>query len=101
MRTLAPLLFLPLLAGCGASQWDYLTSFGSPARPAIAQPASAQPAAISRATAPPAPAQPDPFCLAVAKNDASGAGFDQATQGKVALRSYQQCVGIFGPLAAK
>jgi hypothetical protein len=96
MRALVLLLLLPLLAGCGASQWDYLTSFGSPARPAIAQPAP-----ISRAAPPPAGTQPDPFCLAVAKNDASGAGFDQATEGKVALRSYQQCVGIFGPLAAK
>jgi hypothetical protein len=101
MRALTVIALLPLLAGCGSSEWDYLTSFGSPARPAAtaaARPA-ARPAATQAATA--APAQPDPFCLGVAKNDATTGGFDQPTEGKVALRSYQQCVGIFGPMATK
>ena len=33
--------------------------------------------------------------------DATANGFDQATQGRVAIRSYQQCVGIFGNQAGK
>jgi hypothetical protein len=94
MRVIALLLALPLLAGCAAGDWDYLTSFGTSER-AEAAPAP-KPETVARTT--PAPAQPAPnaFCLAVARQDATGNGFDTATQAKVAQRSYLQCVGIFG-----
>jgi hypothetical protein len=103
MRILSVLVFLPLLAGCSGGDWDYLFHFGNdtkeagePAPPpkvaAAAPPAGAQPAQ--------APA-PDPFCLAVAKEDATESGFDTATENRVALRSYQQCVQIFGANAGK
>ena len=94
MRALALLLLLPLLAACSAGDWDYLTSFGNAKRAQALAPA---PAAIARA----APAQPAPnaFCVAVAKQDATGNGFDTATQQRVAVSSYQQCVGVFGNVA--
>ncbi len=103
MRVLVLLFALPLLAGCGAMDWDYLTSFGSSKRAEADAPA-APPARIAQtapAGAQPAPPAPDPFCLGVAKQDATTGGFDAATQGKVAIRSYQQCVGLYGASAGK
>jgi hypothetical protein len=99
MRVPLLLIALPLLAGCTDADWNRLMSFGGGSdNPA----ASAQ---MARAAPAPAPAQaaaaPDPFCLGVAKQDATTNGFDQATQGRVAIRSYQQCVGIFGNQAGK
>jgi len=56
------------------------------------------PAAAAPATAAPAQtaAAPDPFCLGIARQDAMSNDFDTGTQQKVAARSYQQCVQIFG-----
>jgi len=92
MRLPVLLLLLPLLAGCARGDWDYLTSFGT-SREAQARPA---PQTVARAAEAPAQPAPDPFCLAVARQDASAKGFDAATEARVAQRSYLQCVGIFG-----
>jgi hypothetical protein len=104
----ALIALLPLLAGCSAGDWDYLTHFGSDskaeapaAQPRIAE-ARPQPAPAAPAGAQPGQAQPpDPFCLAVAREDATGGGFDTATENRVALRSYQQCIQLFGLGAGK
>lgn len=109
MRIFAVLLLVPLLGGCARGDWEYLTSFGAPRKavaPAPAAPVTATraaPTTVARAApvqAASAPA-PDPFCMAVAKQDAMENGFDPATQGKVALRSYQQCVQVFGSVAER
>jgi hypothetical protein len=107
MRVLVLLLALPLLAGCTDAGWNRLMTFGGTDNPvAPAQVAQAAPAKIAQmaptpAGAQPAPPAPDPFCLGVAKQDATTSGFDAATQGRVAIRSYQQCVGLFGASAGK
>ena len=96
MRALPLLLILPLLAGCSGIDWASLTHFGSDSRPP-ARAASPSQVASQELAAAPAPAQPpNEFCLAVAKQDATENGFDTATQQKVAVRSYQQCVQLFG-----
>jgi hypothetical protein len=94
MRVCAILLVLPFLAACSGVNWDSLTSFGTSERPQAAAPA---PVSVARAAA----AQPAPnaFCMAVARQDATGNGFDTATQQRVAISSYQQCVGVFGNVA--
>lgn len=89
------LLFLPLLAGCTDADWDHLMTFASQDRSEVTQAAVAAPAP---AAAPPAaaPGAPNAFCLDMARQDATGNSFDEATQKRVALRSYQQCVALFG-----
>ena len=65
----------------------------------------AEPAPRPVAQAAPAPAAPartvaaagtNPFCASVAKQDSERNDFDAATQQGVFVRSYQQCVTIFG-----
>jgi hypothetical protein len=93
MRVLA-LLLLPLLAGCTDADWSHLMSFGgSRDRQEVTRAAAAAPAPAPAAAAAPAS---NTFCMGVAQQDATGNGFDQTTQQRVALRSYQQCVAIFG-----
>jgi hypothetical protein len=112
MRLIPVLVLLPLLAGCTDSDWNRLLSYGGSGR---AEPAPAQVATVPRAPAPtPAPSAPvasapapgttaaatlDPFCLGIARQDATTHDFDTGTQQKVAARSYQQCVQIFGTAA--
>jgi hypothetical protein len=91
MRVLTLLLVLPLLAACSADDWNYLTSFGA-SKPAEAEVAAA-PATVPAASAPPAA---NAFCVGVAKQDATSNGFDTATQQRVAVNSYRQCVAVFG-----
>ncbi len=100
MRILALVAVLPLLAGCTDGDWRRLTSFGSTDRQDVA--AAAEPMAVP-APAPAAPAGPgpNPFCLGVARGDTSGHGFDQATESRVATRSYSQCVALFGAETGK
>ena len=95
MRVCVILLILPFLAACSGLDWDHLTSFGTSERAQAAAPA---PVSVARAAAPAQPA-PNAFCMAVAKQDATGNGFDTATQQRVAVSSYQQCVGVFGTVA--
>jgi hypothetical protein len=101
MRVLPLFVLLPLLAGCSSSDWDHLFRFGNDtdeaAAPAPKVAAAAPPAGAQPAQAP----SPDPFCLAVAKEDATENDFDTATENRVALRSYRQCVQIFGANAGK
>jgi hypothetical protein len=109
MRVLTLMALLPLLAGCSNGTWDYLTHFGSdPGQASKPEPRAAtqvppnQTASAAPAGAQPGQAQPpDPFCLAVAREDASENGFDSATEGRMAVRSYTQCIQIFGPNAGK
>jgi hypothetical protein len=101
MRISVLLLVLPLLAGCSDIDWNHLTSFGSPSDDAAdpAGVASAAPAAAApvpgQTSAASSPAAPNAFCLGVARQDATGNGFDTATQQRVAQRSYAQCVVLF------
>jgi hypothetical protein len=87
-----------LLAGCTDADWDRAMNYGgaaeqdeAPARPprpvAVAAPATV-------AAAPAAPSNAD-FCRSVATQDATGNGFDQATQQRVFAQSYSQCVAIY------
>ena len=102
MRRWMLVLVLPFLAGCTDADWNKLLSFGpsgngqstAQARPATV--ATAAPAAIAAPAPAPAPAQPNPFCLGVARQDATTNDFDTPTQQKAAVESYQQCVAIFG-----
>jgi hypothetical protein len=99
MRAWTLVALVPLLAGCTDADWNRLLGFGD-ARPAPAAArraavATAAPAPAAAAPAPTAP-QPDPFCLGIARQDAMSHDFDTATQQKTAVRSYQQCVEIFG-----
>jgi hypothetical protein len=82
------------LAGCTDTDWDHALSYAGvgnrqvaeaePVVPAQAAPAAAQPAADNS------------FCQAVAIQDASGNGFDDATRQRMVRRSFQQCVAMFG-----
>ena len=104
MRRLALLaVVLPVLAGCSDGDWNNAMSYvgmGAPSTAdrsagdiAVAQP----PAQAQQASAAPGGASvPNAFCVGVAKQDATVTGFDPATQQKVATRSYQQCVAVFG-----
>ena len=43
--------------------------------------------------------QPNAFCMSVATQDAGGNDFDPATQQRVFVQSYRQCVAVFGDAA--
>jgi hypothetical protein len=94
-----------LLSACTDQDWNHALSYvGANDQPAAAAPAPQRPApqpAAARA-APPAPVQQaqapklNSFCENVAKQDSEGNDFDAPTQQRVFIRSYQQCVAIFG-----
>jgi len=111
------LIFCLVLAGCTDADWDHALNYVYPApddADATAdqfQPATAAadntasiPSATVAATAAPntaaipstpaGPANAD-FCRAVATQDATGSGFDPATQQRVFARSYGQCVAMY------
>jgi hypothetical protein len=103
---LALAVSLPL-AACSSGDLDYLTSFGSAPNedeevvaeaPATASSAPQQVAAAQPATtAAQAPAM-DPWCSRVMSADVAMAqrnGLDQATQQRMAVTSYRQCLTIF------
>jgi hypothetical protein len=93
MRIPILLFVLPLLAGCSDADWSHLMSFdGSRDRQEVSE------AAAPTAPAPVAAAAPasNAFCMGVAQQDATSNGYDPATQSRVALQSYRQCVAIFG-----
>jgi len=101
-----------LLSACTDADWAHTMNFiGVPdttQRPAPQPRAAARvrpaPAAansgMTAQTAQAAPAAgPNPFCASVAKQDSERNAFDAATQQGVFVRSYQQCVTIFGNTA--
>ncbi len=51
---------------------------------------------IAAAPAPAAAAPPNPFCVGIARQDATTQDFDAATQQKIAVQSYQQCMALYG-----
>ena len=102
------------LSACSDQDWSHALTFaglgGSPENPppppaAPARPqAAAQPAPVTAQAAPapvPEGAQPQPnaFCVSVATQDAGGNDFDPATQQRVFVQSYRQCVAVFGDVA--
>ena len=109
LAVLALAVSLPLGA-CSSGDLDYLTSFGSTpnddeeviAEAAPSQPASQTATPRQVASAPPAapagaPAM-DPWCSQVMTADVAMAqrnGLDQATQQRMAVTSYRQCLTIF------
>ena len=101
-----------LLSACTDADWAHTMNFiGVPdttqrptppprpmARTMPAPVAANSGAATQTAQAAPA-AGPSPFCASVAKQDSERNAFDAATQQSVFVRSYQQCVTIFGNTA--
>lgn len=110
IRTAALIPVAFLLSACSDQDWNHALAYaglgGSHQEAGKAQPAAAaQPAtAMTAQTAQAAPApipdgaqpQPNAFCESVASQDAGGNDFDPATQRRVFVQSYQQCVAIFG-----
>jgi len=98
-----------LLSACTDADWSRNMSFiglddgrDQAVRPA----AKAEPRPVAQAAPRPvaqaAPVQANgvnPFCAAVARQDADGHGFDAQTQQGIFVRSYQQCVTVFGNVA--
>lgn len=93
------------LAACSSGDLDYLTSFGGSSSDDEQVVAPAPQTAASRqvASAQPAPAQAapamNPWCSQVMTADVAMAqrnGMDQATQQRMAVASYRQCLAIFG-----
>jgi hypothetical protein len=77
----------------GLDDTDQATAQAAPQPVAqVTPPPGAQPAPAQTAQA----ATPNSFCAAVAKQDAERNDFDATTQQGVYVRSYQQCVTIFG-----
>ena len=108
---LAAALFL---SACSEQDWNHALTFtglGDSRENPSPPPAAARPAPVTAqaapATAQPAPAampegaqpQPNAFCMSVATEDASGNDFDPATQQRVFVQSYRQCVAVFGDVA--
>ena len=106
MKKHIALAFCLFAAGCSDTDWDRALNYVYPAPDDadLTSDASPQPAARPRpvttvaapetAAAPAAPANAD-FCRAVATQDATGNGFDPATQQRVYARSYGQCVAMY------
>jgi uncharacterized lipoprotein YajG len=90
MRAVIVAASLFLLAGCSAMP-DNLFSFDTPQDDAVAEAAPA-PQQQAAAVVPPN----DSLCRAVAQQDATGNGFDQPTQARVAQQSYAQCMALHG-----
>lgn len=106
LAVLALAVSLPLGA-CSSGDLDYLTSFGSTPNDdeeAIAEAAPSQASAPPQQVASAPPAAPagapamDPWCSQVMTADVAMAqrnGLDQATQQRMAVASYRQCLVIF------
>jgi hypothetical protein len=95
-----------LVSGCSDQDWNHALTFaglgGAHDNAPDAQPvANAAPAPrTAQVTTAPIPegAQPQPnaFCESVASQDTQGNNYDPATQRRVFVQSYQQCVAVFG-----
>jgi hypothetical protein len=105
------------LAACSSGDLDYLTSFGSarsddeevvaevPPPPSETLSQTAAPRQVAAAQPGTPSAQPpamDPWCSQVMSADVAMAqrnGLDQATQQRMAVTSYRQCLAIFAGAA--
>jgi hypothetical protein len=95
-----------LVSGCSDQDWNHALTFtglGHENAPDAQPVARAAPAPMRAqvASAPiPEGAQPQPnaFCESVASQDAQGNNYDPATQRRVFVQSYQQCVAVFGDI---
>ena len=104
LRLAAALAVAISLSACTDANWSHTMSFIGVDDTSQAGPAP-RPVARRAVPAPAAPAQTaqvagaNPFCASVAKQDSERNAFDAATQQGVFVRSYQQCVTIFGNTA--
>ena len=104
LRLVAVLAAAVSLSACTDTDWSHTMSFIGVDDTTQARPAP-RPVARRAAPAPVAPAQTaqvaggNPFCASVARQDSERNVFDAATQQGVFVRSYQQCVTIFGNTA--
>lgn len=92
LRLLTCLCALVLLCGCGSLR-GLLSYSGARQAPPAAPVAAVQAPPPAQAAAP----QPDEWCMRVAANEraqAASDGFDAATQDRVTLQSYRQCVAL-------
>ena len=94
-----------LLSACSDADWSHNMSFIGLDDSATANVTTPDPAPRPMAQTAPRPVATaqttqanglNPFCGAVARQDTEGHGFDAATQQGVYVRSYQQCVTVFG-----
>jgi len=100
LRHIAALAAAVSLSACTDADWSQTMSFVGVDDTSQAEPAPRPVARVAAAPAAPARttqvAGANPFCASVAKNDSERNDFDAATQQGVFVRSYQQCVTIFG-----
>jgi hypothetical protein len=97
IRLAAILSCVLLLTGCStvSSYWD-MFNFSDSANEDDAMREQQAAAAPARPATPAiTPGTPDPFCVAVARQESGAETFDTATQQRMALRSYQQCVAMY------
>jgi hypothetical protein len=90
MRAVIVAASLFLLTGCSEMP-DNLFSFDSPQEDAAAAAPEAAPPQQAAAVS-----SNDSLCRAAAQQDATGNGFDQPTQVRVAQQSYAQCMALHG-----
>ena len=102
MKKHLAITFCLLLAGCSEADWNHALNYTGMGGDENAAGETAPPAApatpAATAAAPEAPAQTVPnndLCRAVATQDATSNDFDKATQQRVFVRSYSQCVSIY------
>jgi hypothetical protein len=100
LRLITALAAALALSACTDADWSHTMNFVG-----IDDTSQAAPAPRPVAQAKPVPAAPaqtaqaggvNPFCASVAKQDSERNAFDAATQQGVFVRSYQQCVVVFG-----
>lgn len=107
LRLVAVLAAAVSLSACTDADWSHTMSFigvdDTTQRQAAPRPVARRAVPAPAATAAPAQtaqvAGANPFCASVAKQDSERNAFDAATQQGVFVRSYQQCVTIFGNVA--
>ena len=103
LRLVAVLAAAVSLSACTDADWSHTMSFIGVDDTTQPAPRPVARRAMPAATAAPAQtaqvAGANPFCASVAKQDSERNVFDAATQQGVFVRSYQQCVTIFGNVA--
>jgi hypothetical protein len=110
IRVALALAAASLLSACSDADWSHGMSFVGLDESASATATTPDPVPQAMAQTAPRPVAaaqtaqangPNPFCAAVARQDTEGHGFDAATQQGVYVRSYQQCVTVFGNVEAQ